>query len=515
MESSHAGDCRRTTADLGGHRLLSSAPGLAAATLSLMRRTLTGGTPPPASPTPATGQALGLATTAATTATAAAAVCDGRGGLAPAMLAVPGLAAGEILLRLRCAGLCGTDLWKLSQGTAEPGAVLGHEVVGVVEALGAVAAAGPACCAASGSRLAPGDRLVVVHHVPCGACRFCRAGSETMCPAFRANLLAPGGFSELLVVRAAAALDGAFRLPPHLPDAAAVFLEPAACVLRGMRRAGLLAPEGASLGAGWQQAAAETGDGAAMARDAGSPAGAGDLAKIAQPADLARTGEGRPVVAILGAGSMGLLHLLVLHALATPPDGTLPASSTRAPGAPPLVVLSDPLAERRALALRLGADAAAAPGDAMRHTVLSLSQGRGADLVFDTAGGAAPLAEALELGRPGSTTVLFAHAAAHDEPAAFPLNAFFKAERRLVATYSSAPAEQRAAYLLLVSGRLDPTPLVTHRLPLGRAAEAVDLATSHRALKLLLVAGQAGPGDAAQPAAPVIAAANGPAGGRR
>jgi threonine dehydrogenase-like Zn-dependent dehydrogenase len=489
-----------------------------------MRRTLTGGTAPPASPTPPTGQATGVA--------AAAAVCDGRGGLAPAMLAVPGVAAGEILLRLRCAGLCGTDLWKLSQGTTEPGAVLGHEVVGVVEALGDAAAAGPACCAASGSRLAPGDRLVVVHHVPCGACRFCRAGSETMCPAFRANLLAPGGFSELLVVRAAAALGGAFRLPPHLPDAAAVFLEPAACVLRGMRRAGLLGPGGTSFGANWQAAAA-TGDGAAMARDSGNlavaamardsanSAGAGNLAKIAQSAnvanlaDLARTGEGRPVVAILGAGSMGLLHLLVLHALATPPDVTPPASSTPAPGAPPLVVLSDPLAERRALALRLGADAAAAPGEAMRHTVLTLTQGRGADLVFDTAGGAAPLAEALELGRPGSTTVLFAHAAAHDEPAAFPLNAFFKAERRLVATYSSAPAEQRAAHHLLVSGRLDPSPLVTHRLPLLRAAEAVDLATSHRALKLLLVAGEPGPGDIAQPARPAIAATTGPAKGRR
>ena len=87
--------------------------------------------------------------------------------------------------------------------------------------------------------------------------------------------------------------------------------------------------------------------------------------------------------------------------------------------------------------------------------------------------------------------VLFAHAD-HDsgsggERAAFDLNAFFKSERRLIATYSSALAEQRETYRLLVSGRLDPSPLVTHRLALSRFAEAVELARERRAVKVLLV----------------------------
>jgi L-iditol 2-dehydrogenase len=87
--------------------------------------------------------------------------------------------------------------------------------------------------------------------------------------------------------------------------------------------------------------------------------------------------------------------------------------------------------------------------------------------------------------------VLFAHAE-RGETAGFDLNAFFKSERRLVATYSSAPAEQREAFRLLVTGRLDPRPLVTHRLPLARLAEAVELVRSRRALKVLLTPGDSG-----------------------
>jgi L-iditol 2-dehydrogenase len=107
--------------------------------------------------------------------------------------------------------------------------------------------------------------------------------------------------------------------------------------------------------------------------------------------------------------------------------------------------------------------------------------------VFDTVGGAGLLETALALSRPGGSVVLFAHADGEADRATFDLNAFFKSERRLIATYSSALAEQREVYRLLVSGRLDPSPLVTHRLPLSRFAAAVDLARERQAVKVLLV----------------------------
>jgi L-iditol 2-dehydrogenase len=333
---------------------------------------------------------------------------------------------GEMLLSLRCAGLCGTDLFKIRYGTVPPGTVLGHEVVGTVEALGAGV-----------SGFAPGDRVVVPHHVACGECALCRRGSETLCPVFRENLLSPGGFSDRVLVRERAVRRAAFGLPDHVTDEAAVFLEPAACVLRGIRHA-RVAPL---------------------------------MEKIAAPRE-----DHPPVAMILGGGSMGLLHLLVLRVLF--PDLR--------------IAVSEPLADRRALALRLGADAAASPAEA-RAAVDAMSGGSGglgADVAFDTVGGAGPLDSALALTREGGTVVLFAHAPGSgpsSERAGFDLNAFFKSERKLIATYSSALAEQREIYRLLATHRLDPSPLVTHRLPLARLGEAIELARGRQALKVLLV----------------------------
>ena len=315
---------------------------------------------------------------------------------------------GELVLRLRYAGLCGTDLFKLRHATAAPGSVLGHEVVGTVEALGQETVG-----------FEPGDRVVVPHHVACGTCDLCRRGSETLCPLFRENLLVPGGFSEYVLVRERAVRLATFGLPPHVPDEAAVFLEPAACVLRGIRQS--------------------------------------RLTEI--PATVA---------AIVGGGSMGLLHLLVLKAVS--------------PGL--RVAVSDPLEERLDAALELGAQAAVPPGYA-REAVDALSEGFGADVVFDTAGGPAALAAALGLVRPGGTVVLFAHAG-EGERAGFDLNPFFKSEGKLIATYSSSLAEQREVHRLMVTRRLDPSPLVTHRLPFSRFEEAVELANELRALKILL-----------------------------
>jgi L-iditol 2-dehydrogenase len=177
-----------------------------------------------------------------------------------------------------------------------------------------------------------------------------------------------------------------------------------------------------------------------------------------------------PAVAlVLGAGSMGLLHLLVLRAVV-----------------PTLrVVVSDPVAVRRELALELGAAGAVAPGDETRRVVGELSRGLGAEAVFDCAGGAAALADGLACSREGGAVVLFAHGGA-GERADFELDHLFKHERRLLGTYSSGLAEQAAIFELLVAGRLDPAPLATHRLPLSRFAEAVALSEQRIALKVLL-----------------------------
>lgn len=345
-----------------------------------------------------------------------------RGGDATALepRPVPTVGPGEMLLKLRVVGFCGTDLFKLDTGAAQPGTVLGHELVGEVVGLGDGV-----------TEFQTGDRIAVPHHVPCGTCLMCRRGNETMCETFRENLMAPGGFADTVLIKARATAQAAHRVPDGVSDEAAVFMEPAACVLRGVERA-------------------------------------------AVPAD--------GVAVIQGAGSMGLLHLLVLKA-------ALPGVR---------VAVVDPQEDRRDLALKLGADAAAEPGAAARDAVGKLSDGEGADAVFDTVGGAGPLKAALGLTRQGGSVVLFAHAPANEkgegQAADFDLNDLFKYERRILGTYSGAVQEQGRVFDLIVSGALDPTPLVTHTMPLDDFQTGLDLVRQRKALKVLFTPSRAAEG---------------------
>lgn len=343
-----------------------------------------------------------------------AVILQGRGKTSLETLPRPSPAPGEILLRLRCCGLCGTDLFKITQDTPPIGRVLGHELVGTVAELGEGV-----------ESFSVGDRVVTPHHVPCGHCHLCLHDSQTLCRIFREDLIVPGGFSEYFVVRSRAVEHAAHVVPDSVSDSVAMFLEPAACVLRGIERAGLPVPGG--------------------------------------PLDQGIT------ALILGAGSMGLLHLLVLRSLFADLE----------------IVVSDPLAHRRELARRWGAQTVVSP-DGLDQRVAERTRGRGADCVFDTVGRPDALRQAIGASREGATVVLFAHA----RPGAelnVELNAIFKSERHLVGTYSGGPAEQARIWELLVRGRLDPSPLVTHRLPLSRFEEGVDLALNHDALKVVFV----------------------------
>lgn len=332
--------------------------------------------------------------------------CVGGGKTKLEMRPVSAPGTGEILLRLRVVGFCGTDMFKLDTDSAAKGTVLGHEIVGEVIELGDGVA-----------NFSTGDRVVVPHHVPCGTCVLCRRGNETMCETFRENLMDPGGFADTVLIRSRATEFAAHALPDGVADEQAVFMEPAACVLRGIRRAGI---------------------------------------------------DDTGVAAILGGGSMGLLHLLVLKAV-------LPEVK---------IVVVDPVAERRELAATLGAAAAVEPGSGTAQAVDRLSDGIGADAVFDTVGGAGMLAAGLELTRPGGSVVLFAHAP-EGEASGFDLNNLFKHERRIIGTYSGSVAEQTEILQLILTGALDPSPLVTHKLPLNDFDRAVSLVKQRQALKIL------------------------------
>jgi len=137
---------------------------------------------------------------------------------------VPRPGQGEVLVAMRACGICGSDLmpWYVDQKAP---VVLGHEPAGVV-----VEAVGP-------DLPAPGTRVFVHHHVPCGVCEYCRRGHETLCAQFKATRIEPGGFSELILVPALNAALDLLALPDSVSDEAATLIEPLACCVRGLDRA--------------------------------------------------------------------------------------------------------------------------------------------------------------------------------------------------------------------------------------------------------------------------------------
>ena len=297
---------------------------------------------------------------------------------------------GEVVARVLACGVCGSDVLDSWVARKVP-AVLGHELCAEVEEVGA------------GVRgVAPGDRIVVHHHAPCGECRRCRRGHETLCEQFRATRLYPGGFAER--VRVPADLVGEL-LPvgDELDAERATFVEPLACVLRAFDRCGL---------------------------DAGDS------------------------LLVVGTGTSGLLAVAAAHARAVD-----------------AVWVREPRPERLERALALGAE---------RHGNELV------DVAIVCTTKPAAIADGFAAVAPGGALCLYAPP---DPGQALGLDghALYVGEVDVCASYSAGPRDMRAALKLIATGRVDPAPLITHRLPLERTGEALELARTGGAVKALVL----------------------------
>ena len=132
---------------------------------------------------------------------------------------------GEVVCRVLACATCGSDVQSFYVRRKLP-AVLGHEPAGEVVEVGAGV-----------DRVAVGDRVAIHHHAPCGECRRCRRGHETLCERFRSTRIDPGGFAEY--VRIQAELVGELLPLDGMDPVLATFTEPLACALRAQRRAGV------------------------------------------------------------------------------------------------------------------------------------------------------------------------------------------------------------------------------------------------------------------------------------
>jgi L-iditol 2-dehydrogenase len=129
---------------------------------------------------------------------------------------------GDVLVRMRACGLCGSDLEKVYGEYGMSSVRLGHEPAGEVVAAGRNARG-----------FAPGDRVFIHHHVPCYSCHYCLHGDHTMCTEYQRSNITPCGLAEQFIVPEwNVSRGGLIKLPQGMTFDEASLVEPLACCIR-------------------------------------------------------------------------------------------------------------------------------------------------------------------------------------------------------------------------------------------------------------------------------------------
>lgn len=139
----------------------------------------------------------------------------------------PRISPGELLIRIKASGICGSDVMEWYRRPKAP-LVLGHEIAGEIVEVGEGV-----------TQYKEGERVSASHHVPCNTCYYCLTGHHTVCETLRSTNFDPGGFAEFVRLPPINTDRGVYRLPAEVSYEEATFIEPLACVLRGQRQAGV------------------------------------------------------------------------------------------------------------------------------------------------------------------------------------------------------------------------------------------------------------------------------------
>jgi len=304
---------------------------------------------------------------------------------------------GQVLMRVRAVGVCGSDVHYYSHGRIGKQVIKGPQIPGH-EGAGEVAGLGEGV-----TGLAVGQRVAVDPAHSCGHCAWCLTGRPNQCP--KVKFLSTPPVDGLMCEYAVLEASQCFPVPDSLSLAEAAMLEPFQVSVHAANLVGM------------------------------------------------RPGE---TVAVVGAGAIGLGCLQVARA-----------------GGAARVIVTEVVDYRLAIAKRLGADATIHvekedPAEAMNR----LTDGHGADLVFECTNRAAGVVQAIQVAAIGAR-VACAGIAEEDTIPVDPHEARRK-ELSLVFTRRSRWT-MRQALALVVSGRADIASFVTHRFDLEHAAKGFEL----------------------------------------
>ena len=319
---------------------------------------------------------------------------------------------GDAVVRVAATAICGSDLHFFhGKAPLEPGETIGHEAVGVVEAVGSAV-----------ERFRPGRRVIVAFDIACGHCWFCRHGQTQLCDEFRnlgAGIFGGGlGGAQAELVRVPNADTNLLDVPDELDDEHALFL--------------------------------------------------GDvLTTGVYGASIAEIREGE-TVAVVGVGPVGFFCVQAALAL----------------GAGEVIAL-DLDAERLALAEKVGAVAVNASERNPQTAIDERTEGRGADVAIEAVGSPAGLERAVDVVRRGgrvSVVGMFT-----GESLSVPVGVWWaRAIDVRFAGICPVHAWWERARDEVLAGRIDPVPIISHRLPLEEAPLGYELFDSRRATKVLL-----------------------------
>lgn len=160
-----------------------------------------------------------------------AAVLYGKEQLEVEQVAVPQIEDGDILVRVRAALTCGTDVKVFRRGyharMIMPPALFGHELAGDVVQVGAGV-----------TRFRPGQRVVAANSAPCLECYYCQRGLENLCEDLIFN---NGAYAEYIRIPGRIVELNTYEIPKHVSYQDAALVEPLACVLRGVEETELRA----------------------------------------------------------------------------------------------------------------------------------------------------------------------------------------------------------------------------------------------------------------------------------
>ncbi|MGA7220860.1 MAG: zinc-dependent dehydrogenase [Candidatus Sulfotelmatobacter sp.] len=314
---------------------------------------------------------------------------------------VPAIGPGELLVRVHTCGVCGTDLKKIATGSHSAPRIFGHETSGVV------AAAGEGV-----TKFAPGDRVMVFHHIPCRQCYYCRHKTFAQCLVYKKVGCTAGfepsggGFSEYVRVMDWIVEQGTVKIPDGISFEQACFVEPVNTCMKGI--------------------------------------------------EALRLQPGETVLAI-GQGPIGI----ILSVLARKAGAT--------------VITSDLYAERLRIAKSLGFERTidASRDDAVSF-VRQQTEGRGADVVILAVGSNSLIRPAMEATRPGGRVLLFAQTQRGEamiDPAAICVD-----EKTLLGSYSASMDLQEASVQFVMNREMHLEQLISHRFPLSESVQALDIA---------------------------------------